>query len=143
MLNRPVQAVEDELDEFTHVARMFPSVLTVLCGTEPPPAKYPTPGGGAAFATPVDNVSRIAALINAFARPAFAAVVPELDTCVASVANPANAYAAATVDTSFIVMKVVEGNVFAAGQVPNAAINPAAELVPAPGFPPTAYRYTC
>jgi hypothetical protein len=41
--------------------------------------------------------------MNAFARPSLAAVVPELDTCTASVANPANEYAAATVETSFII----------------------------------------
>jgi len=31
----------------------------------------------------------------------------------------------------------------ALGQLPSAAISPAAEFVPAPGFPPSAYAYTC
>ena len=87
--------------------------------------------------------------MNAFERPSLAAAVPELDTCSASVANPANEYAAATVETSFIVTKSPDEKIWFPpidpGQVPSAAINPAAEFVPdpKPGSPPSEYRYTC
>ena len=127
--------------EFTHAARMFPSVLTSACGASPPP--LPAVNGGiAAFATP--DVCNTCAFTNAFAIPSLAAGVPELDTCTASVANPANAYAAATVETSFIKtngVPVANAEV-PPGQLPSAAISPAAGFVPVPkpGLPPSAYR---
>jgi hypothetical protein len=65
-----------------------------------------------------------------------ATVVPELDTCTASVANPANAYAAAIVDTSFIAMKSEPEKLPPLGQFPSAASSPTAEFVPDPAFPP-------
>jgi hypothetical protein len=45
------------------------------------------------------------------------------------------------VETSFMVMKVVEGKLVP-GQFPRMAMSLAAELVPAPGLPPRASRYT-
>src|ERR1039457_2573401 len=103
LLNSVEHDVEPGPAEFTHAARILPSVLTSACGMAPPPSPYPGGNGGdCRFATPVDSVSSIAAFTNAFAIPALACVVPELDTCTASVANPANAYAAATVETSFM-----------------------------------------
>jgi hypothetical protein len=129
--------------EFTHAARIFASVLISACGT------VPFPAGVVAGATPVEIVSRFVAFANAFAIPVSASVVPELPTCVASVANPAIAYAAATVDTSFTTMyeigDVPERKFPPVGQLPSAAINPAAAFapVPSPGSPPSAYKYTC
>ena len=129
---------------FTHDARIFASVSISLCGTAPFPA------GVVASAAPVPSVSRFAAFANAFAIPFCASAVPELDTCTASVANPANEYAAAIVDTSSITtynddekLLVVPAEL---GQLPSTASRPAAGLAcprGKPGFPPTAYRYTC
>jgi hypothetical protein len=89
------------------------------------------------------RVSRFAAFANAFAIPVDASAVPELPTWVASVANPASAYAAATVETSFTTTYREEGKLPAAGQLPSTAISPAAVFNPDPGSPPRAYRYTC
>src|ERR1035437_2975450 len=117
---------------------MFASVLISLCGTVPfPPVVVVS-------AAPVEIPAKFAAFANAFAIPVFASAVLELDTCVASDANPAIAYAAAIVDTSFTKMNGVLARKFpAAGQLPSAASSPAAEFVPAPGFPPSAYTSTC
>jgi len=117
---------------FTQLARIFASVLISVCGA------VPLPAGVVASAVPVERLARFAALANAFATPTCASAVPELDTCVASVANPANAYAAATVDTSFTV--AVIAGLPLAGQLPTTAISPDAVFVPAPVFPPSAYR---
>jgi hypothetical protein len=114
----------------THAAKIFASVLISACGT------VPFPAGVVVSAAPVDRLTRFAAFANAFAIPTLASAVPELDTCVASVANPANAYAAATVDTSFTV--TVIAGLPLAGQLPIAAIKPAAAFVPDPVFPPNA-----
>ena len=96
-----VHALDAGPVEFTHAARMFARVLIVVRGTAP------FPPGVVASATPVDSVARFPAFANAFAIPTCASAVPELDTCVASVANPENAYAAAMVDTSSMKMKGV------------------------------------
>jgi hypothetical protein len=120
--------------EFTHAARMFASVFTVVCGT------VPVPDGVVASAAPVEIPARFVAFAKAFAIPVCASAVPELDTCVASVANPANAYAAAIVDTSSANTNGVAVAKFPVlGQVPSAASSPAAEFIPAPGLPPSAY----
>src|ERR1017187_3291382 len=137
-----VHALDAGPVEFTQLARMLARVLMVVRGT------VPLPAGVVASATPVESVSRFPAFANAFAIPDCASAVPELDTCTASVANPENAYAAATVDTSLIVMNCPDANVLPSepvvpGQVPSAASSPAAEFGPDPVFPPTAYRYTC
>ncbi len=118
---------------FTHVARMFASVFTVVCGATPLPA------GVVASAMPVASVSRLLAFANAFAIPVCASAVPELETCVASLANPAIAYAAATVDTSFTSTYGVAAAKFpAVGQLPRMAIIPTLAFTPAPGLPPFA-----
>ncbi len=82
---------------FTQLARIFASVLISVCGT------VPLPAGVVASAVPFNRLTRFAALANALAIPTCASAVPELDTCVASVANPAKEYAAAMVVTSFTV----------------------------------------
>ena len=112
---------------FTQLARIFASVLISVCGTNPLPA------GVVASAVPFNRLTRFAALANALAIPTCASAVPELDTCVASVANPAKEYAAAMVVTSFTVAKIA--GLPLAGQLPIAAISPAAAFPP-----PSAYR---
>jgi len=91
--------VEDGPDVFTHAARTFASVLISACGTVPVLAAFEP--GVVAYAVPVATFTRFAACAKAFVIPVAASVVPELDTWVASLANPAKAYAAATVETSF------------------------------------------
>ena len=113
-------------------ARTFASVPISACGT------VPLPDGVAASAVPVERLARFAALANAFATPTCASAVPELDTCVASVANPAIAYAAATVETSFTVT-LVPGPVLL-GQLPIAPISPTVAFCPVPASPPSTYR---
>src|ERR1017187_6035805 len=121
--NKVVHAVDPAPFEFTQLASTFASVLISACDT------VPFPAGVVASATPVDSVSRFAAFANAFAIPVCASAVPELPTCVASVANPAIAYAAAIVDTSFIAINGVAAKKL-----------PAAGFAPDPGFPPSAYK---
>jgi hypothetical protein len=70
--------------------------------------------------------------------PVCASAVPELDTCVASVANPANAYAVATVETSLTQTYEVASKFPIAGQVPRVAMSPEAEFVPELVVPPSA-----
>jgi hypothetical protein len=82
-LNRLVHAEEPGPVEFTQAVRMFASVLIVAAGTAPLPA------GVVLSALPMAFDARLDAFVNAFASPSSASLVPELDTCVSSVANPA------------------------------------------------------
>src|SRR5580698_8005158 len=98
-----------------HAARMSARVFISLCGT----VLLVGAVGVAARATPVERVSRFAALANAFLIPTVASAELELETWVASVAYPARAYAAAIVETSFTSMKGVAVRKFPAlGQFP-------------------------
>jgi hypothetical protein len=80
-------SVEQALDELplTQAARMLATKLTANCGA------VPLPAGVVASAAPVATFAKFPAFANAFATPTCASAVPELETCVASVANPASA----------------------------------------------------
>src|ERR1700734_288850 len=82
--------------ELTQLARAFANVSSVFCGA------VPIPDGVVVSATPVLKFSRFGIAAKALAMSCTASVLPELETCVALVANPAIANAVATVETSFI-----------------------------------------
>src|ERR1035438_5184197 len=93
------QPLEVGLFVLTQAARMSARVLIVFCGTVP--LLTPLTGGVAASAVPAESVSRLVTSAKALEMPVCASVVPELETCSASVAKPANAYAVAMLETSF------------------------------------------
>jgi len=135
--NSAVQLLELAAPLATHAERTSASVFISACGT------IPFVAGVYAYATPAGSEEIFAAFANAVAIPAAAPAVPELDTCVASVANPASAYAAATVDTSFTHTYGSAFTLPVLGQAPTAAIKVAAGLLPPLSDPPSAYTYTC
>ena len=98
LLNSVGHCVPSVGDELMQLARIFASVLISACGTVPLP---PLSAGVVASATPVPSVSKFAIAENALAMPVWPGALLELDTCIASVAKPAMAYAVAMVDTSF------------------------------------------
>ena len=120
---------------------MSANVLTSAAGTMPFPAGVvpSAPELGA-----LTTLAMFPALANALAMPTCAKAVPELEICSESVANPASAYAAATVVTSLICTNgIAPRKLLAAGQGPNTPISPAAVLLPPPASPCSTSRYTC
>jgi hypothetical protein len=112
-------------------------VLIVVCGA----VLLLALPGTAVFAAPVEIVARFPAFANAFAIPCIARLVLLLETCVASVAYPAIAYAAATVVTSSTKTNgslAAYVNGLLAGHCPSAAISPMPVFVPDPLLPPSA-----
>jgi hypothetical protein len=128
---REEQLADDAPEEPTHIARMLASVLTFACGARALPL------GIMDNACPVATEARFAALRKALATPVCASAVPELETCVASVAKPAMAKAAAIVVTSFTeTVGRDERKLSDEGHAPSTAMSPAAALAPAPALPP-------
>jgi len=136
--NNDTQSEElDEL-ELTQGARMSANSLISDCGTTP------LPFGVVARAAPVVTLARLLAVANAFTRPVFEELQAPMDP-FAGLMNCASAYAAATVVTSLMLMKVVAALALSVLQsVSTAAIRMAELLVPgvSPGFPPAAIMYT-
>src|SRR5665213_1108609 len=114
---------------FTQLARILAKVLVLVCGA------IPLPVAVAARARPVERVSRLATVAAALTTPIRARLVPELDTCVASVAKPESPYAVAMVDTS-----LMETERVLLGQFPIDASSPDEGFMPEPASPPDAYR---
>ncbi len=125
------QLADDALEELTHVARMLASAFTFACGA------LALPLGIMGNACPVATEARFAALRKALATPVCASAMPELETCVASLAKPARAKAAAMVVTSFSeTVGRDERKLPDEGHAPSTAMSPAAALGPAPVLPP-------
>ena len=106
---------------------MFAKVFNSFAGTVTPAPRLAPPGA------PFVLLARIEAFVNASTSPV--GLEPVAPTCRMSEANGASAYAAATVVTSLIQIKVVGVSV---EHGPRAATMVSALFVPAPGLPPVA-----